>query len=119
MPVAVTYLNTPALARLASHCALIAGVTLITTLNAAAAGLTAPEKKIVAAATAEVAAAQALLERLVNINSGTMNFAGVEQTGRIMITELQGLGFEARWVPMSGVNRAGHVVAEHKGSGRG
>ena len=88
-------------------------------LDAGAAGLTAPEKKIVAAATAEVAPAQALLERLVNINSGTMNFAGVEQIGRIMITELQGLGFEARWVPMSAVNRAGHVVAEHKGSGRG
>ncbi|HXC58468.1 MAG TPA: M20/M25/M40 family metallo-hydrolase [Steroidobacteraceae bacterium] len=112
-------MNAPVLARLAARCALLAGITLMAPLSAGEAGLSAAEKRIVTAATAENASALALLERLVNINSGTMNFAGVEQVGRIMMSELQNLGFEARWVPMNAVNRAGHVVAEHKGSGRG
>ena len=36
-----------------------------------------------------------------------------------MMGELEALGFNARWIPMTQVQRAGHVVAEHKGSGRG
>ena len=48
-----------------------------------------------------------------------MNAAGVEQVGRIMLGELEALGFNARWIPMTQVQRAGHVVAEHEGSGRG
>ena len=81
--------------------------------------LSPQEQRIVAAAEAETARAIDLLEKLVNINSGTMNAAGVEQVGRIMLGELEALGFNARWIPMTQVQRAGHVVAEHKGSGRG
>jgi glutamate carboxypeptidase len=86
---------------------------------AAHAALSAQEKKIVTAAQAETARAIELLEKLVNINSGTLNPAGVERVGRIMMEELEALGFTVRWVPMTSVGRAGHVVAEHKGSGRG
>jgi glutamate carboxypeptidase len=79
----------------------------------------AREKKLVAASEAENPQAIALLEKLVNLNSGTMNLEGVEQVGRIMMAELEPLGFEVQWVPMTKVGRAGHVVAEHRGSGRG
>ncbi len=86
---------------------------------AANAAVSAQEQTILAAAQAENSAALERLEKLVNINSGTLNPAGVERVGRIMMEELQAIGFAVRWVPMTAVGRAGHVVAEHKGSGRG
>lgn len=60
-----------------------------------------------------------LLEDLVRTNSGTMNLAGVEQVGRMLRPEFEALGFDVRWIPMSQVGRAGHLVATHRGSGRG
>jgi glutamate carboxypeptidase len=68
---------------------------------------------------AERARTEALLERLVEQNSGSRNLAGVEAVGRMMRAELEPLGFEVKWVPMGEVGRAGHIVAVHKGSGRG
>ncbi|MGI8619845.1 MAG: M20/M25/M40 family metallo-hydrolase [Gemmatimonadaceae bacterium] len=53
-----------------------------------------------------------LLERAVNINSGTMNRAGVEAVGMLFAGELQPLGFRTSWLSMAAVNRAGHLVAE-------
>jgi len=58
----------------------------------------------------------ALLERLVNINSGTMNHAGVRAVGEVLRGELEALGFTARWIDMpEAVNRAGHLFAEREG----
>jgi len=74
---------------------------------------------MVATVDAESGRQVALLERMVNINSGTMNFDGVRKVGEVMRAELEPLGFEVRWVPMAAANRAGHLVAVHKGSGRG
>src|SRR3712207_4189951 len=37
----------------------------------------------------------------------------------MMRAELEPLGFAVRWVPMAQAGRAGHIVATHKGSGRG
>lgn len=72
-----------------------------------------------AAMTAAVDADQprsvALLEELVNRNSGTLNLAGVEAVGRIMRRELEALGFTVRWVPMAKAGRAGHLVAARRG----
>jgi glutamate carboxypeptidase len=48
-----------------------------------------------------------------------MNFKGVEQVGRMIRAELEPLGFDVRWIPMAQVGRAGHLVATHKGNGRG
>jgi glutamate carboxypeptidase len=59
----------------------------------------------------------ALLERLVNINSGTMNFAGVRQVGDVLRAQFEALGFKTRWVEGAAFNRAGHLVAEHRGPG--
>ena len=40
----------------------------------------------------------ALLERAVNINSGTMNLEGVRAVGAIFRAELDALGFKTEWV---------------------
>jgi glutamate carboxypeptidase len=59
----------------------------------------------------------ALLERVVNINSGTQNLAGVREVGAIFRAELDALGFKTRWVAQDEVKRAGHLVADHPGRG--
>lgn len=59
----------------------------------------------------------ALLERVVNINSGTQNFAGVREVGKVFQQEFDALGFTTRWVDGAPFKRAGHLVAEHPGPG--
>jgi glutamate carboxypeptidase len=75
--------------------------------------LSTDERAIVAAIDASNDRAIALLERVVNINSGTMNFAGVRDVGAIYRTELDALGFKTEWVDGAPFGRAGHLVAEH------
>jgi glutamate carboxypeptidase len=79
--------------------------------------LTPEEQRIVAAADAGNAQALALLERVVNVNSGSMNFAGVRAVGDVFRAELQGLGFSVRWIDGAAFKRAGHLVAERPGRG--
>jgi glutamate carboxypeptidase len=85
----------------------------------AAAALSPAERRIVATVDREQPRTVDLLERLVNQNSGSMNLEGVEAVGRMVRAELEPLGFEVRWVPMREAGRAGHLVATHKGDGRG
>jgi glutamate carboxypeptidase len=59
----------------------------------------------------------ALLERVVNINSGTQNLEGVRQVGAVFRAELDRLGFRTEWIDGSAWQRAGHLVATHAGSG--
>lgn len=61
----------------------------------------------------------ALLERAVNQNSGTLNLDGVRKVGNIFRPEFEALGFTVRWIDQSATARAGHLVATHKGNGRG
>jgi glutamate carboxypeptidase len=56
-----------------------------------------------------------LLERIVNINSGTFNTAGVIEVGKVLEREFQSLGFSTRWLPMDAVKRAPSLIAEKKG----
>src|SRR5262245_59777388 len=76
------------------------------------------EKAMIAAVDKHTAEAEALLEKLVNINSGTMNLKGVEAVSVVMREQLESLGFKVRWVPMMAVGRAGTLVAEHPGKGK-
>ncbi len=63
---------------------------------------------------AETPAGVALLEKIVNVNSGTMNLAGVVRVKDVIEPELSALGFKTRWVPMDQLDgRAGDLVAEH------
>jgi glutamate carboxypeptidase len=78
------------------------------------AGLTALETRMAAAVDANSAADRALLEQLVNMNSGTMHLAGVLAVKDVLVPRLQALGFQVRWLPMDTVTgRAGDLVAEH------
>jgi glutamate carboxypeptidase len=79
--------------------------------------LTPTERTIATAVDSHNREALALLERIVNINSGTMNFAGVRQVGDILRAQFDTLGFTTRWVEGAAFHRAGHLVAEHVGPG--
>jgi glutamate carboxypeptidase len=81
----------------------------------AAASLSSDERPIADAVDASSDSDQALWERIVNINSGTMNPDGVRQVGAVLRQELDGLGFQTRWIAMDQVHRAGHLVATHGG----
>src|SRR5262249_21786530 len=62
------------------------------------------------------------LEKVVNIDSGTFNIAGVREVGRCFQHELEALGFETRWIAVpDSMRRAGHLLAERvapRGAGR-
>lgn len=73
------------------------------------------EKKIVGYVDARNAEALKLLEQAVNINSGTMNFEGVRKVGELFKAKLDALGFVTRLTDGTAFNRAGHLVAEHRG----
>jgi glutamate carboxypeptidase len=76
------------------------------------------ERTIVTAVDAGTADAVSLLEKAVNINSGTHNFPGVRAVGALFRRELDQLGFKTTWVDGTPFKRAGHLVAEHQGKGR-
>jgi len=79
--------------------------------------LSKTEQRIVSGVDSDVPDGLALLERLVNINSGTMNFDGVRQVGEALRIELEALGFRVRWVSGAAFGRAGHLIAERDGTG--
>ena len=79
------------------------------------AGLSAAETRMAATVDSEYERSVSLLETLVNQNSGSMNFEGVEAVGRMMRAELEPLGFTVIWKPMAAAKRAGHLIATHKG----
>ncbi|HEY2432050.1 MAG TPA: M20/M25/M40 family metallo-hydrolase [Vicinamibacterales bacterium] len=91
----------------------IAGAVALAALQ-----ISAPaERSIVSAVDANNPAALALLEQVVNVNSGTHNFAGVRAVGDAFGKEFDGLGFTTTWVDGTPFKRAGHLVAEHPGGG--
>jgi len=95
-------------------CLVLASAMLAAT--ATAANLSPQEQRIVAAVKANQPAALQLLERSVNINSGTMNHAGVRAVGELMRKELEAMGFATRWIEMPAtMKRAGHLLASRTG----
>jgi glutamate carboxypeptidase len=85
----------------------------------AAAKLSPAETRMLATVKSEEARTVALLEKLVNQNSGSLNLPGVERVGQMMRAEFEPLGFTVQWIDMKAAGRAGHIVARHKGNGRG
>ncbi|MDQ2767723.1 MAG: M20/M25/M40 family metallo-hydrolase [Gemmatimonadota bacterium] len=79
--------------------------------------LSATERAVVKNVDAHNADALALLIKVVNINSGTMNFAGVRQVADVLAKQLDSLEFKTKWVDGAPFHRAGHLVAEHPGPG--
>ncbi len=96
-------------------------ITTIAALLMAAAPLTAQqlsdeERRIAAAVSANQQDAIALLEQIVNINSGTLNAAGVRRVHDVLAPRFEALGFAVRYVENPAVaNRGGHLVATRNG----
>lgn len=95
----------------------IAASPMVPSSVATAQQLSPAEAAIVAAVDEGTDHALALLERIVNINSGTMNFDGVREVGRVLRAELDALEFATTWVDGAAFGRAGHLVATRPGRG--
>jgi glutamate carboxypeptidase len=79
--------------------------------------LSAEEKKLVERIDKNYQETVALLEEVVNINSGSLNLEGVREVGRIFEREFQKIGFQTEWVDVPAeVKRAGHFVATRTGT---
>ncbi len=81
----------------------------------AQAKLSKPETAMAKTVAAEQERSIALLEKLVNQNSGSLNLEGVEKVAVMMRAELEPLGFTVTWKPTPETGRAGHLIAVHKG----
>ena len=79
--------------------------------------MTNQEKAIATFVDAHDAEGVALLEKVVNINSGTGNHDGVREVGKVFQAEFDALGFKTTWVDGAAFQRAGHLVAVHAGTG--
>jgi glutamate carboxypeptidase len=72
------------------------------------------EKRIVQHLDAQLNESTVFLKQLVNINSDTMNFAGVEQVGMLLKHEYDALGFTTQWLDGAEFDRAGHLIATYE-----
>ena len=79
--------------------------------------LSSAEQQIAGEVDARAAQAIDLLERAVNINSGSMNFDGVREVGVLFRQEFDALGFQTEWIDGTSWDRAGQLVARRTGSG--
>jgi glutamate carboxypeptidase len=96
-------------------CTLLAATALALPSPAPVAPPTAQERAMIAAVDADQARQLALLERMVNQNSGTRNLAGVRAVYEMVRPEFEALGFSVRWVDQAAVGRSGHMIAVHAG----
>src|SRR5688500_692880 len=78
----------------------------------------AAERALVERVKSQQQSSIALLEEIVNITSGTMNFAGVRKVADVLRPRFEALGLKVRWEDGAAFGRAGHLIAEHPGRGR-
>ncbi|MGI9548219.1 MAG: M20/M25/M40 family metallo-hydrolase [Flavobacteriaceae bacterium] len=79
--------------------------------------LSKTEKKILKTIEQNNDEAIAFLEKVVNMNSGTLNLEGVRHVGEVFADAFEAINLESRWVDMpSEMNRAGHLFAETRGT---
>ena len=94
---------------------LLAAAALTLLATPALARVSPAEQRMAATVTAEQPRTLALLERMVNQNSGSQNIAGVRAVAELVRAELAPLGFAVRFVPLPETGRAGHLIATHTG----
>jgi glutamate carboxypeptidase len=96
---------------------LLIALSFCASLLAAGQGLNATEEKIIKAIRQKMPYHLQLLEQSVNINSGSLNTAGVKQVGELMAKAYRNIGFQTEWVNLpDSLKRAGHLVAYTKGT---
>ena len=96
---------------------LLAAAAALCCFSVAAAPRDAKEKTLVRHVDAGEKGSIELLEQIVNVNSGTMNFAGVRKVGDMLRPRFEALGFKVNWVDGTPFGRAGHLVATRAGRG--
>ena len=90
---------------------------LFCTMLKADAQLSPEEKRIVDNVNSRLPQTLQLIEKLVNINSGTLNTKGVKKVGKLLQKEFNSIGFSTEWVKLpDSLKRAGHLVAATKGT---
>ncbi|APG59926.1 M20/M25/M40 family metallo-hydrolase [Christiangramia salexigens] len=86
-------------------------------VNTSAQNLDRTEKKIIRTVEKNNDDALKFLEKVVNINSGTLNLKGVEKTGMVFKAAFDDIGMDTRWINMpEEMNRAGHLFASTNGN---
>ncbi len=96
---------------------LLCFILVLPLLSHAQTKLSKTEKKIVRSVLKNKDEAIQFLEKVVNINSGSLNIEGVRKVGTIFDEEFKSIDFDTQWIDMpSEMNRAGHLFAETKGS---
>ena len=80
------------------------------------AGLSDLEKKIVKKSKEQASKNLPLLEKIVNINSGTQNPEGIQKIAFLLRKEFDQLGMASSWIKIPQKNRAGHLFAKTKSS---
>ncbi|MEJ1222908.1 M20/M25/M40 family metallo-hydrolase [Sediminicola sp. 1XM1-17] len=79
--------------------------------------LSKTEQKIVKSIKANNADALGFLEKVVNINSGTLNAKGVKEVGMVFKDAFDQINFKTNWIEMpQEMNRGGHLFAETSGN---
>lgn len=79
--------------------------------------LSRTEKKIIAKVHSMDASSIEFLEKVVNINSGTMNLEGVREVGKVFEAAFADIAFTTQWIDMpKEMNRAGHLFAQIEGN---
>ena len=75
------------------------------------------EQKIMKLVSQNSAESINFLEKVVNINSGTLNQKGVKEVGTVFSKAFKDIGFTTDWIEMpSEMNRAGHLFASTTGT---
>lgn len=75
------------------------------------------ERQIIATVDSSKDESVALLEQIVNINSGTLNPKGVRTVADVLRPKFEALGFKVTWEDGTPYARAGHLIAERSGRG--
>ncbi|MCY7358996.1 MAG: hypothetical protein LH609_16365 [Rudanella sp.] len=95
----------------------LAFILLLVSYGLLAQPLAKPEKAVTATVNQQLPETEAFLEKVVNINSGTLNKEGVRAVGKILSDEFDKLGFKTEWVSLpDSLNRACHLVATRQGT---
>ena len=85
--------------------------------NLKAQKLSRTERKIIEKVKSLDNASLSFLEKVVNINSGTLNLSGVKEVGDVFFDAFQEIGFNTKWIDMpEEMNRAGHLFASIDGN---
>ncbi|WP_108247106.1 M20/M25/M40 family metallo-hydrolase [Muricauda brasiliensis] len=92
-------------------------IAMLFVASVSAQKLSRTEKKIVSTIEQNNAEAIDFLEKVVNINSGTLNAKGVKEVGMVFKDAFDQIGFETNWIEMPAeMNRSGHLFAETTGN---